>query len=1128
MMKKHKEKFLLMLFVFLIGNSISLLAQSKLISIDVKNVNLEQFFAIIEKQSDSKFSYRNSILDNNPDITLKMDNAPVDDILNAVLPSKGLQHSTTSENSIVITRKAEIKTPVKEKLKRITGKVTDEKGETVIGANIQIEGTATGTITDFDGNFEIDVPANGSVTVSYIGYLTQTVKVADKSFLKINLKEDSKTLDEVVVVGYGTQKKVNLTGSVSMISADDINARPVSSVSSGLQGLLPGVTIVNATGQPGSESTTIRVRGLGTLGNANPLILIDGVEGDMSTLNPEDIQSVSVLKDAASSAIYGARAANGVLLITTKKLNAKDQAPTIVFNSYYGTQTPTRLPEMADAIEFMTLENEAKRNVGTAISWQPEHFDYVKNGTKPNLFGNTDWISSVLNSNAPQQSYGVSVNGNVGQSGYMMSYRYFDQRGLTAGNSTGEERHNIRFKLDSYLLDRVSITSNVSYTMRNILAPVGGLTSDGGAIYSAMRVSPNSPVYYTDGSWAYGIGSTNPVAVLFDGGNTKNDVDEFSLLETLKIDLMKGWDISATYSIVNNNSLSETLRKSIIFKNPDNAGTPNEIDYIYNNPNQLSNTDYRQRQQTLIVQSNFEFDIDKHKFSGVVGTSQEWSVTRRFQASRLNLITESNPTLNLGSKEGMSNDASASQWAIRSGFGRINYNFNDRYLLEMNTRVDLSSRFHKDNRTGVFPSFSAAWRLSEESFMAPAKTLFDNIKLRGSWGMLGNQYVGSTDYPYMSVINELDAILSLVGTNPTSGYTQTTLANPNLTWEKIDMLDLGLDLTLLNNRLNVTFDWYNKNTNDILLQRNYPAQIGAKPSEENLGSVNNRGWEIDLSWRDKIGKVQYGIALNLSDVKNKITDLGDTSPDLSSYRIRRVGDPIDAFYGYIAEGLLMPEDFSFYDDYEEKYLSPKVPVIIGNDYQPGDIKYRDISGPTGVPDGRITPEYDRVVIGSAIPRYTYNVRGDIAWQNLDLSFSLQGVGKGDGYLEGTARHAFQDMAAYPQKIHMERYNLVSNPNPNASYPRLTYNTSFNQSNFSTFWLEDASYLRLKNIQIGYTLPTQMTRKVRINKCRLYASGDNLLTFSNFFYAYDPESPISKGGYYPQVKTFVVGLNITFQ
>ena len=342
------------------------------------------------------------------------------------------------------------------------------------------------------------------------------------------------------------------------------------------------------------------------------------------------------------------------------------------------------------------------------------------------------------------------------------------------------------------------------------------------------------------------------------------------------------------------------------------------------------------------------------------------------------------------------------------------------------------------------------------------------------------------------------------------------------------MLDLGLDLTLLNNRLNVTFDWYNKNTNDILLQRNYPAQIGARPSEENLGSVNNRGWEIDVSWRDKIGKVQYGIAFNLSDVKNKITDLGDTSPDLSSYRIRRVGDPIDAFYGYIAEGLLTPEDFNFYDDYEEKYLSPKVPVIIGNDYQPGDIKYRDISGPTGVPDGRITPEYDRIVIGSAIPRYTYNVRGDVAWQGIDLSFSLQGVGKGDGYLEGTARHAFQDMAAYPQKIHMERYNLVSNPNPNASYPRLTYNTSFNQSNFSTFWLENAAYLRLKNVQLGYTFPAQMTRKVRIDKCRIYASGDNLLTFSNFFYAYDPESPISKGGYYPQVKTFVVGLNITFQ
>jgi len=1108
-----------LLFLVIQGSS----AQTRTMSLDVKNASLEQVFNLIEKQTDYKISYRNSILDRSQDITLKRENAAVDDILQSILPSKGLKYSIAAGNSIVITRddsSLRTSTPVG---RRITGVVTDDKGEPAIGANITVKGSSTGTVTDIDGKFELEAPATASLVVSYIGYFTENIDVRDRTNIVVRLREDTRLLDEVVVVGYGTQKKVNLTGSVSMITADDLNSRPVSSVSSGLQGLLSGVTVVNATGQPGANSTSIRIRGLGTIGNANPLVLVDGVEGDMNTLNPEDIQSVSVLKDAASASIYGARAANGVILVTTKKLNTKDQAPTISLNAYYGSQTPTRLPQMADAIEFMTLDNEARTNVGTGIAWMDYHFNHVLNGTAPNYFGNTDWISAVLGSNAPQQNYALNVNGNMGRSGYLMSYRYFDQAGLTVGNSTGEQRHNLRFKVDSRLLDKVEISTNIGYTMRNVVSPVGSLTSGGGAIYTAMRIAPNVPVKYTDGSWAYGGGNTNPVAILFDGGTTNQDADEMSLMSVAKIDLAKGLDISATYSVVNRNSLSQVLRKSIPFVNPETPASPV---YIFNNPNSLNLTDTRQRQQTLILQSNFDFNFGKHTLSGVGGFSQEWSVYRNFEASRINLITELNPTLNLGSKEGMSNTGSASQWAIRSGFGRLNYNYDERYLVEVNLRYDLSSRFHRSNRGGLFPSFSGAWRITEEEFMKSTREIFDNIKLRLSWGMLGNQYVGSTDYPYLSVLNEVTG-LPAIGTLGTTGYTQTTLANPLLTWEKIDMLDLGIDFTLLKNRLNITFDIYSKNTNGILLQLNYPSQIGARPSEQNVGSVNNRGWEADISWRDKLGKLRYGLSFNLSDVQNKITDLGDTSPDLSSYQIRQVGFPIDAFYGYIAEGLMTPDDFRVYDTQENKYYSPKVPVVMGPDYQPGDIKYRDISGPNNEPDGRISPEYDRVVLGSAIPRYTYSLKADLAYSDFDLSFALQGVGKANGYLTGSARHAFQDMAAYPQKIHLERYS-AENPNPGAAYPRLTYNTDFNQSSFSTYWMEDASYLRLKNVQIGYTLPVELTRKARIEKCRFYASGDNLLTLSNFFYAYDPETPISRGGYYPQIKTFVVGVNLTFQ
>lgn len=1120
---KNTKKQLLFLFIVCSWLNIgSVYAQSKTVSIDVKNASLEQLFNIIEKQTSYKFSYRNSILDQKQDITLKMNNTVIDKVLNSVLPSKGLKFYF-EEKSIIVTKAVPAKIDSDSKQKKISGTVVDEKGESIIGASVSIEGASKTTITDINGNFSIDVPENGSLRISYIGYTPKKVPIEGNPFVKVTLQEDVRNISEVVVVGYGTQKKVNLTGAVSMITAEELGSRPISSVTNGLQGLLSGVTVVNSNGQPGASNTSIRIRGLGTIGNANPLVLIDGVEGDMSTLNPEDIQSVSVLKDAASASIYGARAANGVILVTTKKLNTEEQKPNITLNSYLGTQKPTSLPEMCDAIEFMTLDNEARTNVGTAIAWSEAQLEKVRTGSAPNYYGNTDWVSSVLNKSAPQQNYALTVNGNTGKTGYMMSYRYFDQSGLTVGNSTGEARHNIRFKIDSRVMDRVDVSANMGYTMRNVTSPVSSLTSGGGAIYNAMRTAPNVPVYYTDGSWAYGGGNTNPVAVLYDGGNKTIDADELSLMGVAKIDIIKGWDATATYSIVNTNSLTNVLNKTIVFTNPETPETPV---YTYNSSNGLSNLDLRQRQQTLIMQSNFDFAINKHRISGVGGFSEEWMVLNQFNATRSDLATEDNPTLNLGSLESMSNDASASQWAIRSGFGRLNYNFDDKYLLEVNLRYDLSSRFETSHRAGLFPSFSGAWRLSEEPFMEFTRNTFNNIKFRASWGKLGNQYVGSTNYPYLSVLNAITG-LSDIGTQATNAYTQTTLNNPYLTWEKIDMLDFGIDFSLLRNRLNITCDWYDKNTNGILLQLNYPSQIGATASEENAGSVKNRGWETDISWNDKIGKVDYGFSFNLSDVKNKITSLGKSEADLSSYTIRRVGDPIDAFYGYISEGLMTPEDFN-YNDSEEGYMMENVPVVIGNNYEPGDIKYRDISGPQGVPDGRISPEYDRVVLGSAIPRFTYSFKGNAGYKNFDFSFAFQGVGKCNGYLSGSARHAFQDMAGYPQKVHLDRYNLETNPNPNTSYPRLTYNTSFNQSTFSTFWLEDASYLRLKNVQIGYTLPTELTQKANIQKCRIYASGENLLTITDFFYAYDPETPISSGGYYPQVKTFVVGLNITFQ
>lgn len=1091
------------------------------ISVTFKDVPLMEALSTLENKSEYSFFYSNMLPDKDARVSIDARDKSIEFILDNIFSNLSISYEINGHQIVLREDKKEDKNTSY----KASGVVIDSAGEPVICAGVVIEGSTNGTITDVDGRWELVVPSTTTkIVISSLGYKEQVVAAGSASARTVTLHEDSQMLQETVVVGYGVQKKVNLTGAVAMVNSEEMNARPISSVASGLQGLLPGVTVVNSSSQPGQANTTIRVRGVGTIGNSNPLILIDGIEGDISSINPEDIESVSVLKDAASSAIYGARAANGVLLVTTKKLAAgKDAVTKINFSAYAGIQTPTRLPEMCDAIEFMTLDNEARKNVDTADAWLPEDFDKVRNNTDPNYFGNTDWIGQVIKKVAPQQNYSLSLNGTLGNSGYMLSYRYFDQSGLTVGNSTGETRHNLRFKINTKLIDRVTLSSNLGYTTTKVISPVSSLTSGGGAIYTAMRIAPNVPVRYTDGTWAYGGGNTNPVAILRDGGRAKTDADELSIMEVVKVDILKGWDVSATYNVTSYNGLKDILKKTITFNNPEDGST-----YSYQSPNSIKNIDYRHNQQTFILQTNFDLNFGKHNVSGVVGMSQEWYTSRSFEASRTKLITEQDPTLNLGDPQTMSNASSYSSWAIRSGFGRVSYNWNERYLLEGNLRYDLSSRFHKSNRSGLFPSVSAGWRISEENFMAATRTYLDNLKIRASWGMLGNQYVGSSNYPYLSVLQAYTSGISMIGANATTGYVQSTLSNPNLSWEKIKMLDLGFDLAMFSNRLTFSFDWYNKDTDGILLKLNYPAQLGAKPSEQNAGKVNNKGWEMDLNWRSQAGEFMYGIGFNLSDVKNKIVDLGGNAPDLSGNQIRMVGYPIDAFYGYIADGLMTPEDFKINNPETHTYNLPNIPVILGNRYQPGDIKYKDLSGPEGVPDGRITPEYDRTVLGSSIPRYTYSVRGNLGWRGIDFSFVLQGVGKCSGYLEGSARHALQDMAAYPQKVHLERYNVVTNPNPKASYPRLTYNTGFNQNTFSTFWLEDASYLRVKNVQLGYTFPEKWMKKARIDNFRVYASADNLFTFSKFFYAYDPETPVSKGGYYPLVKTVVIGVNLTFK
>ncbi|KUK78513.1 MAG: hypothetical protein XD92_0256 [Proteiniphilum acetatigenes] len=1072
------------------------------------------------KKNDQKVSYNAHELNGKSAPAIETETNNMEEWLYKSLINSGFTYEKRENNHYLVLRSAEGKiNEVGESQQQsvVTGRVTDINDEPLIGVNIVEKGTTNGTVTDIDGRFTLSTSPNATLVFSYIGYESIEVPRNGRSSVEVVLREDTELLDEVVVVGYGTQKVINLTGAVGVITSEDIVKRPITNVSTGLQGLVPGMTVIGSAngGLPGQSNASIQIRGIGSRSNNNPLVLIDGAEGDMNIINPNDIESITVLKDAASAAIYGNRAANGVILITTKSVTGKDRAPRINIDTYMGSQRPTKLPKMADSPTFMRWENEAQENVGGIPNYTEEDIQTAIDGTDPNYFANTDWIAATILNSAPQYSLNASIDGKASNMGYLLSYGFLDQDGLTVGQSTNATRHNVRMKLNTQVADRFDVTANMSYIDRKYKAPNNGFGATSGSLYNAMRTRPLVPVRFTDGKWGYGGGQSNQVAYLTDGGGQEFSSQEFTGNFSVKVDLLKGWTASANYITRQSNSFRNVLSKTINFYYPDT----NTIWYATNTPNSIENRDYRALNQNLFAQTDYETKWGNHFFKAMVGYQQEWQRSDYFSASRKNLITEKDPVLDFGSPDTQANNASASHWAMRSGFGRINYNYDERYLFEANLRYDLTSRFIKQNRGEWFPSFSAGWRLSEEEFMAPTRDIIDQLKIRASWGILGNQFsTGSDNYPYLSRIGVVT--VPAIGTVSNDGYAETYIGNPNLLWEMVHTSNIGIDLNMLNNRLTFNGDYFLRETRRMIYQRELPG-AGGFPSamDENGGRMENKGWEMQLGWRDRVNDFNYRITATLADVKNKITEW--EGEIIGSTTITKTGYSNNAFYGLIADGIAMPTDFEKFNPYTGKYENPKFPILSGDAglVQPGDIKYKDLDN-----SGSIDLDNDRAVLGSSIPRYTYSFKGDLEYKGIDFSMLLQGVGKIDGYVYGPARHAFTDQSTYPQLFHEGRYQ-ASNPNPNASYPRFTYNQSYNQR-FSTFWMEDASYLRLKNVQIGYTIPQKFTRSLRIDRCRIYASADNLFTFTNYFETADPENPVQAGGNYPQIKTYVFGINIT--
>ncbi|AGA79741.1 TonB-linked outer membrane protein, SusC/RagA family [Echinicola vietnamensis DSM 17526] len=1127
---------ILMVLIFLTTlnpiQAYSAYGQNEKVTLDVKDKPLEAVLYQIESQTSFKFIYSNDELNAAETITLSVQDKPLEEVLNVLFNPRKIEYQIIMDTQIVLKKKADNDPNESLVLQAvtITGTVTDKNGAPLPGASILEKGTNNGTVADIDGHFTLEVSAADAVLkISYLGFIAQEYPLNGKTTINITLEEDVTGLDEVIVVGYGSQKRSNITGAVAEVKGDVLEGRVISSVAGGLQGLIPGLTVTSPSGQPGAGASNMLIRGVNTINSqTSPLILIDGVAGgDINLLNPDDIESVTVLKDAASSAIYGARAANGVILVTTKKGGGEEKV-SLNYSNYFGIQTPIATPELVNGREYMTLENEARRARGVAVPYADEAFERYDSGNFPNDYSNTDWVSETYKSHSSQQNHNFNVQGQTDNSSYYLSYGYLEQTGLVVGDPYFSSRNNVRLRLGTKVLDRLTLDANISYV--DFYKRDAGGAGTSGVFRLSQRISPLLPVMWqqptADGGWEdspyWSYGSvTNPVRTAHESGYTKSKSRTLNGNFKATLDLIDGMYINAQYAYNYYNrdikDWTATMPRFLA------DGTPHPANE--NIRNGIANSHYTTLTQTLLSTFNYDKVIGRHGLKFLAGYSQEWSSMPRLYASRRNILMDGITEIDAGTED-IVNGGTSEEWALRSYFGRINYDFDQKYLFEANLRVDGTSRFSKDNRWGVFPSFSAGWKFTEEAFMDFAKPFLNVGKIRASWGELGNQNISGNYYPYLTEI-ERQTKAYPIGAKENVGFRQYSLANENIQWETIQMLNIGADFSMLKDRMTLSVDWFKKKNINALLKPIYPSLIGITSSSnlplENIGAIENKGWEIALGWSDQVGEFRYSINANIADAKNKITDMGSSAASLGD-NIRRVGDPVNAYYGYLTNGLAQIDDFEAFDESTGRYTNPTFPVIssYADIIQPGDVIYRDISGEAGQPDGLID-EYDKVVFGDPYPRYSYGIRGFAAWKGFDLSFFLQGVGKVNGYLRDEARHAFINDYSVPKKVHMDRWTPE---NTDASYPRMYYQPDHNIL-FSNYWLEDASYLRLKNLQIGYSLPQQLIERIKLSRCRVYFTGENLFTITDYFGGFDPEVRETSGDAYPQVRTMALGVQLGF-
>lgn len=1096
--------------------SASTYAQSYKLSMNKQNSSIIEILKDIEKNSEFTFFFNDNRVNVNKKASINVKDATLDEALAQILKNTGYNYQIIDRQVLIKIASSSVSSMpgVQQNQKGITGIIKDVNGEPIIGANVVEKGTTNGTVTDIEGRFSLNVASDATLIISYIGYVTIEIPTGGKKNVTVTMKEDSEALDEVIVVGYGTQKKANLTGSVEAVKGQELTKRPVMSTSLALQGLASGVTVTSNSGQPGKEGEAIRIRGIGTMNNNDPLVLVDGVASSLNAVNPNDIESISILKDAASSSIYGSRASNGVILITTKRAKTNDFA--INFSANVGLQTPVDLPKFLGAIDYLELYDLASANDNRNDDGTPGGVvygaDYINNykanmATDPYRYPNTDWAKVTYKTPAVQQSYNLSMSGGTDKLKAFVSMNVQDQEGIFP--DTKMDRYSLRVNTDYKFSEKFSAGIDFSGRYSNVEEPYG-------ADFAMGEVRRTAPIYGTVnefGQLAYAKLGTNTYATSRKefAGYAKDRYHEglVNFKASYKPFDFLSFDLS--YAPKFNWKTTKKHQKMIDYYDADG----NKV-HTYPMKQTLDLIKEYTLNQDVKFLINFQKSFGMHNLTALAGFQQitnYWENEKayregsKFSYDQLNAF----PVLN------QRGEGEANEWALQSYFGRVNYDFNGKYLLEANVRYDGSSRFASGHKWGVFPSFSAGWRFSEESFMDNIDWL-DNAKLRGSWGTLGNQEGLGSNYPFSMDINLNQQVVfnQLVA----EGYAANDYAMRDITWETTEMADIGLDLGFFNNRLNVVFDYYIKTTRDILMSMDIPAVMGyGNQPKQNAGKVRNKGWDLNVTWNDQIGDFYYRVAASLSDVKNEVIDMKGIVKNFDNIFTNREGYPLNSLWGLQADGL-----FPTFADARNYGITQYGKL------QGGDVKY--IDQPTidtdgdGVPDagdGVITGD-DYVVMGNTIPRYTYSLDLAMQYKGFDLGLFFQGVGKRDSYIRDDLAWAFNNAGNVQE---WQKEGMWQEGMTDAAYPRM-FIASANNIKPSTYWKQNGAYLRLKNIQLGYTLPQSLLGDFFIKGARFYVSCQNLLTFDHMISGYDPEQKENGArNTMPLVKTYSFGFNLNF-